>query len=137
MISAPEARAAAMLSGADERFFVCKRDALFLRDRGQRRPEADHADHGRHDGVRLVQLGGLDQAVHAGTHADRQIGDARTQRVGRLLRRHHGQRRPEFAALLGHALDVAPGRERRHADGELLGDLKGLAADRAGASEDR
>ena len=53
---------------ADERLLVGEGDALSLADGRERRPQADHAGHGSHDGVGAGQRRCLEQTVHPGDH---------------------------------------------------------------------
>ena len=56
------------LARADERLLVGEGDALSLADGRKRRPQADHAGHGSHDGVGSGQRRRLEQTVHPGGH---------------------------------------------------------------------
>ena len=53
------------LARADKRLLVRKRNALFPLDGGERRAQPDHAHHGGHNGVRLVNGRGGEEALHA------------------------------------------------------------------------
>ena len=138
-ISAPAAAASRITSSprADERLLIGKGNALFRPDGRERRPQAEHSDNSRHNGVRQRVLCRGDEAVHTGANFNFLPCQRLTQALRGLLRAHHGKLRPEAAALLGHALHILPGSQRSDAHRQLLNDLERLPPDGAGRTEDR
>ena len=122
-------------SRANERFFIGKRNALFLCNGRKRRPQAEHPDDRRNDGVRLLVLRCGKQPLHAGENAELLRSQRIAQRLGGLGRCHNGKLGPEFPALLRHQLDVAARGQCRDLDWKLLDNLKRLPPDGAGGTE--
>ena len=120
------------LARTHERLLIGKGNALFRPDGRERRPQAEHADDRRHNGVRQRVLRRSDEAVHTGTDFNLLPCQRLTQALRGLLRAHHGELRPEAAALLGHALHILPSSQRSDAHGQLLNDLERLPPDGAG-----
>ncbi len=123
------------VAGADQGLLVGQGDALFRVNGRQRRLQAHRAGHRRHDAVRLRQRGRLDQAAHAGAHADIRIGHGDLEGLGRLLviDRHKG--RMKLPRLLLQQIDLPVGGQGRDPDAGVLRHGGGLPADGAGAAE--
>ena len=124
------------LARADKGLLVGKGDALSPVDGGEGGFEADGAGDRGHDAVGLRECRGLDQALHAGAHADIRVGHGDFKLLRRVLVVHGDEGGFELSGLLLEQVDLSLGGQGRDAHADVLGRGEGLPADGAGAAQD-
>ena len=122
-------------TGHHEDFLRGHGDILAGAYRGQRRLQPGGADDGDQHNVRRRQSGQLDQPLCAGGHPD--AVELRAQFVHFFRRGDRDQLGTKLLRLLCEELGVAARRQANEADvvGQILGNLGGAGANRAGATE--
>ena len=120
------------VAGAHQGLFIRQGDALALPDGGQGGPQTYHADNSGEHRVRAGQGGGLQQAVHAGEHLHRGVGQAHLQVVGGLLVHEHRQFRVIAPGLLLQPVHAGVGRDGSHLHAAGVDNVQGLPPDGAG-----
>ncbi len=123
------------IARADKRLLVGKGDALFRVDGGKRRPEPHRAGDRRHHAVALPERRGLDQSLHAGTHADVRIGHGDFELLCRVFVIDRDEGGLELSRLLLQQVDFPVRSQCRDTDAGMLGHRGGLPPDGAGAAE--
>src|SRR5688572_4720698 len=128
------------LAGHDERFLVCKRDALAGFDRAKRRDKPDGADRRRYYGLRLRMC--RDSLETFRVQSDLRRGRSKflklaLQSFRALIIINGNQFRFESRYLLGELRHVSPRTERNDTKvAEMFDNFEGVTADGACRTED-
>ena len=124
------------LSGADQRLFVGKADALSGPNGSQRGLQSHHTHHGGDDAVGIGHGGRFQQTCLSPADPDGQIVDGICQLLGSFRSGHNSQLRTEPAALIRHPFHIGTGCQCRYPNLRAAADnIQALPADGAGAAQ--